>query len=158
MISFNLRCDKDHEFQAWFASGAAFEKQREIMLLSCPVCASNKIEKSLMAPSVRTTKGREVVSPNQSDQDETVNAASKMPAEIVEAHEQMRELAQKVARELKKNSEDVGDRFADEARKVHLGESEERPIHGRATLEEAADLHEDGIDFIPLPDLPESKN
>lgn len=161
MISFNLHCDNEHEFQAWFSSGASFDDQKKSKLLTCPICGSVKVEKSLMAPAVRTTKGSDVV-PVASVDDANVSAVTsgpaEMPAEIVEAHEKMRELAQTVARELKKNSDDVGDGFADEARKIHLGETEARAIHGKATTEEARDLSEDGIDFLPLPDLPESKN
>lgn len=163
MISFNLNCDKDHEFQAWFSSSSAYEDQRKRRLVTCPVCDSTKVEKSLMAPAVRTTKGREmtpaVVSEEASNEISAVSSgASEMPSEIVEAHEQMRELAQKIARDLKNNAENVGDKFADEARKIHLGEAEARPIHGKATLQEAVELDEDGIDFLPLPELPESKN
>ncbi|MEM7291097.1 MAG: DUF1178 family protein [Pseudomonadota bacterium] len=144
MIKYALICDKEHEFEAWFASSDDYEMQRKRGFLDCPSCGSSKIEKMLMAPGVSGTKktgGGQV----------SVTSMPEMPAQMVE---QLREIKKYV----EANSENVGERFPEEARKIHYGEAEARGIYGKANLEEAASLAEEGVNVMPIPELPEDKN
>jgi hypothetical protein len=126
MIVFDLQCGGDgHVFEAWFRSGADFEEQAAKGLVQCPLCGTPKVAKAPMAPSVRR-KG---------------NVVSKSPVEMLA----------KLQTEMLRNSEWVGDRFADEARAMHLGETEPRAVHGQATAEQASSLVEDGVPIAPLP-------
>lgn len=139
MITFNLHCEKDHEFEGWFSSGADFDRQRESGLVECPMCGSRKIEKALMAPAVAVSRD---VDPQRS------------LALDPEKREMMRKLREMV-KAVRENAEDVGDRFPEEARKIHHGESEARGIIGKASGEEARALVEEGIEIAPLPEFPE---
>ena len=138
MIRFSLHCDKEHEFEGWFSSNAEFDAQSEGGLVECPVCGSRAIGKTLMAPAVAVSRDKEV----------------RPLAMDPEKREMMRKLRQMV-RAVKQNSEDVGDRFADEARKIHHGEAEARGIIGQASSDEAKSLIEEGIEIAPLPEFPE---
>lgn len=144
MIKYALICDKDHEFEAWFASSEDYDTQRKRGFVDCPQCGSKKIEKMLMAPGVSGTR-------KSSDTDVPLATMPKMPAEMVE---KLREIKQHV----EANSENVGDKFPEEARKIHYGESEARGIYGKASVEEAVSLAEEGVEVMPIPDLPEDKN
>jgi len=145
MIKYSLICEKDHEFEGWFASSDDYDKQRKRGFLECPQCGSQKISKALMAPGVAGTK-------KSSDTDTAIaNVVSKMPEEVVT---KIREIKQHI----EKNSENVGDKFPEEARKIHYGESEARGIYGKATVKEAVGLAEEGVNVVPIPDLPEDKN
>lgn len=141
MIHFNLICEHDHEFEGWFGNTADFEKQNTASFIACPVCGSTKVTKALMAPSVSTSRKK---------RDVAVAAGSKQK-------EIMRKM-QELAREVRATSENVGDRFAEEARKIHFGESDPRGIYGKASGEEVKDLIDDGVGVMPLPDLPEEQN
>jgi len=142
MIKFTLSCNVGHDFEAWFGSSADFDAQKERDLVSCPACGSLKVEKALMAPSVTTSKTREKI--NVATVDKTRQA---LFAEM----KQMRE-------KITENAENVGERFPEEARKIHFGESEERGIYGEATAEEVKDLVEEGVKIAPLPVLPDDAN
>ena len=142
MIRFNLACDQDHEFDAWFASSDEFETQGRRGLVTCPHCGSAKVEKSLMAPSVASSSSRDTV---------PMAALNKEHAELVA---QMRKLRDHVVA----NAENVGSAFGEEARKMHYGETESRGIYGEANREEAVSLLEEGIPVAPLPVLPEDAN
>ncbi len=142
MIKFNLVCDSDHRFEGWFSSNDDFDSQSEAGFVSCPVCNSAKVEKALMAPSVSTAKKKDAAM--QLAMNTAQSAAMK----------QLRDAVKKI----RDNSEDVGTRFPEEARKIHYGEAEERGIIGQATLDDAKALVEEGIGVAPLPDLPEDKN
>ncbi|MEQ9245717.1 MAG: DUF1178 family protein [Nitratireductor sp.] len=141
MISFNLICEHDHAFEAWFRNNADFDGQKERGLVSCPHCGSGNVEKALMAPAVSTGKRREQIALAMGEQQKKALA-------------QLKELSNKV----RENADYVGDRFAEEARKIHFGETEARGIYGEATSEEAASLLEDGVEFMPLPLFPEEQN
>jgi hypothetical protein len=141
MIRFSLRCERDHAFDGWFRNGADFDTQRERKLVACPVCGSEVIEKALMAPAVSTGRKQEKLALAVSDEQRRVIA-------------KLKELSEK----LRQNAEDVGGRFAEEARKIHFGEVEPRGIYGEATAAEAKSLLEDGVAFMPLPVLPEDRN
>lgn len=134
MIVFDLRCDGGHVFEAWFASSDAYARQRAEGLLSCPVCASDAIEKAVMAPAVAAKGNRKV--------EKTPDAATLKQAIGQLAAEQAKLLA---------SSEWVGRGFARQARAMHDGEEPHRTIHGQATLAEAKALVDDGIPVAPLP-------
>jgi len=138
MIRFSLRCDKEHEFESWFQSGAAYDGLRAARHVACPICGSTAVEKALMAPAVRVA--REGAAPSLT-----------APANPLEAA--MAELR----RQVEANSEYVGMNFVTEARRMHEGEAPERAIHGEARLEEARKLLEDGVPVAPLPFLPARK-
>ncbi|KGF69973.1 hypothetical protein LL06_07940 [Hoeflea sp. BAL378] len=138
MIRFSLQCDKDHGFEGWFASSADFDGQSERGLVECPVCGSRKVGKALMAPAVAVSR--------------------ETPARPLAMDPQKREMMRKLrdlVKAVKQNSEDVGDRFADEARRIHHGEAEARGIIGQASTEDARSLIEEGIEIAPLPEFPE---
>ena len=142
MISFTLGCDAGHDFEGWFSSSSDFETQYSRGLVSCPVCGSANVEKSLMAPSVTTSRSRDKVKVA------TVNHAQrKMLTE-------MKEMRDKII----SNAEDVGERFPEEARKIHYGEAETRGIYGAATQEDVKELVEEGVQIAPLPVLPDDAN
>ena len=141
MIRFSLHCDHGHEFEGWFRDNADFDRQSERRLVSCPVCNSPEIQKSLMAPAVSTSRSKEQV-------------AIAMDQAQKQVLEQMRELSRKV----RENADYVGDQFAEEARKIHFGETEARGIYGEASKEDVHSLIEDGVDVMPLPVFPEDKN
>ena len=144
MIKYALICDQAHEFEAWFGSSDDYDTQRKRGFVDCPVCGSSKVEKMLMAPGVSGTK-------KTTSSDVPMTTMPQMPAEMVE---KLREIKQHV----EANSENVGDKFPEEARKIHYGESEARGIYGKASIEEAASLVEEGVEVMPIPDLPEEKN
>lgn len=144
MIVYDLICDQSHRFEGWFGSSAEFADQRERGLLSCPNCGSVEISKAPMAPAV-PAKGntRTEVMQDQS----TPVSNQPMPAEVKEA---MAKLAAAQAEALKKSTW-VGDKFAETSRKMHYGETDEKPIHGQASMDEAKSLVDEGIAVAPLP-------
>ncbi|WP_312797597.1 DUF1178 family protein [Tianweitania sp.] len=141
MISYSLHCTEGHDFEAWFRNGDDYDAQSQRGLVTCPTCGSAKVSKALMAPAVSTGKRREKL-------------ALAAGAEQAKMIAQLQDLARKV----RSSAENVGDKFAEEARKIHFGETEARGIYGEATLEEAKSLAEDGVGFLPLPALPEEQN
>lgn len=146
MIKYSLLCEKEHEFEAWFGSSDDYDQQRTRGFVDCPVCGSNKVGKSLMAPRVSGTRktGNQNVPMAQMP-------AQGMPSEMVEQF-------RKLKRHVEANAENVGDRFPEEARKIHYGEAEARGIYGKASAKEAVGLLEEGVSVLPIPDLPEDKN
>jgi hypothetical protein len=141
MIRFGLICEKEHEFEAWFRSGEDFEAQKSRHLVTCPDCGSHEVAKALMAPAVSTSRKKTQI-------------ALAMNEEQKRALAQMKVLSEKV----RENADYVGDKFAEEARKIHFGEVEARGIYGEATSDEVRGLAEDGVDFMPLPVFPEDRN
>ena len=141
MIRFALVCSDAHEFEGWFRDNADFDRQQKHNMVSCPVCETQSIGKAIMAPFVSTGRRQEKIS-------------LAMGEDQRRAMKQMRELAAK----MKSGADYVGDKFADEARKIHDGDAGPRGIYGEATAEEARGLVEDGIDFMPLPSFPEDHN
>ena len=141
MIRFSLTCEKDHSFDGWFRNSGDFEAQKTRGLVSCPVCNSAEVEKTLMAPAVSTGRKQEKMALAMGEEQRKAMAKLKAMAE-----------------EAKKNADYVGDRFAEEARKIHFGETETRGIYGEATVEEAKGLLEDGVEFMPLPTFPDDTN
>ena len=142
MIQYSLKCENNHSFDSWFASADAYDKLADSGMVSCAVCGSTKVSKAIMAPRVRTTKGKEApVAPTL--------ATEKSAAE--QAFAEMRA-------QVEQNSEYVGTNFATEARSMHLGDAPERAIYGEAKPEEAKSLIEDGIPVTPLPFMPTRKS
>ncbi len=130
MIVYNLRCRNAHEFEGWFRDSAAFDAQSQSGKLTCPVCDSRKVEKAIMAPAVSGAKKSSVT-----------------PAEA----KQMRQFMTGLRKYVQENADYVGPNFAEEARKIHYGETEHRHIYGEASMEEAKEMVEEGIDVAPLP-------
>ena len=163
MIKYSLVCSHGHEFEGWFSTGEEYDRLEKSGHLTCAVCGDAGISKTIMAPSVNSPKKRRNV-PVVAEGDASAEPAAKpgsdatlasLPPQMRQAFiEQVRAFRKQVA----ETAEDVGDRFAEEARKIHYGESEERGIYGRAKVEDAADLAEEGIPVYPLPDLPEDRN
>ena len=149
MIVFDLICDAHHVFEAWFGSSGDYEDQRKRGLLACPLCGSAAIEKAVMAPRVSAKGNRSVASeaPSSGSVDVALSPQAPPPAEI---KAMMRELA-KAQSEMLASSENVGAKFADEARGIHLGDRPKRAIHGRTTPDEARSLMEEGVPVAPLP-------
>jgi hypothetical protein len=160
MILYRLRCSKGHEFESWFKDSKTYERQEKKSLIGCAVCGDSKVRRALMTPNLGT-KGnkKKTVVANQvpaaapapaaptSGQQEMAALARKMPKEL-------REALLKVRTEVEKNCEHVGDKFAEEARKIHYGESDKRGIYGETTEKEAEELAEEGIEFGRLPWIP----
>ncbi|GGA62546.1 hypothetical protein GCM10011385_15420 [Nitratireductor aestuarii] len=141
MIKYGLNCSNGHEFEAWFRSADDFDQQKSRKLVTCPACGSPEVDKALMAPAVSTGRKKQQI-------------ALALGEEQKKAMEQLKALA----RQVRENAEYVGPQFAEEARKIHFGEAETRGIYGEATIDEARSLAEDGIEFLPLPILPEDTN
>lgn len=142
MIRYSLLCDNAHDFEGWFSGAEDYDRQLASGLVSCPVCGSVAVSKQLMAPSVSTARKKDA---------RQEQAAQAMRSEMTA---KLREMVAAV----RASSEDVGDRFAEEARKIHYGESEERGIIGQTSIEEAHDLIDEGIEIAPLPVLPDEVN
>ena len=147
MISFSLCCENGHEFDGWFRNGAAFDEQVAAGTLACPVCGSEKVEKALMAPNIAAKSNK------QDDAKQGVYAGAPDP-KAKELIEQVRRLRKHV----EETAEYVGDKFPEEARKIHYEEEEKRGIYGEASAEEARDLIEEGVDVLPIPSVPEDHN
>lgn len=138
MIAYSLRCHRGHEFDGWFRDSAAFDEQSSSGHLSCPSCNSVRIEKAVMSPAVAGTK-------------------RSTRAKASEA-KQIQQFAMGVRKYVMENADYVGPKFAEEARKIHYGESPERHIYGEATHKEAQELLEEGVDVAPLPPDLDSAN
>ena len=162
MIRYTLRCERAHNFESWFQDSAAYDSQVKRKLVSCPVCDSVMIEKAIMAPRIAGKKGREraepapapapaaeVTAPNA-----TTGATPLMMAQERELRTKLKELRDHIV----KNADNVGERFPNEARAMHYGDKEHRPIYGEASPEEARALIDEGVEVSPLPKLPEDRN
>ncbi len=174
MIRYTLNCAKGHDFESWFANSAAFDKQQKRGLVTCPVCGSAKVEKAIMAPrlarpetgelgkAIEAAEARPAPSPPPAPPTAPVmppvapgkGAVAMMSPPERELRQKLKELRDHVT----KNASYVGAQFPEEARKMHYGEIEHRSIYGEASPEEAKALHEEGIEFHPLPILPDDHN
>ena len=148
MILYSLCCSKDHGFDAWFPNSAAFDKQAKKGIVACPICGDTKVRKAIMAP--RISKGAAKAKEGGRSRPP---APSPQPTNHVMAP-QMREMLQELRKQVETNCDYVGDRFAEEARKIHYGETEERGIYGEASDSEATALEEEGIEVGRIPWLP----
>lgn len=134
MIRYALTCAKGHAFDAWFQNSSAFDEQAASKKIECPHCGSKSVAKAPMAPAIATSAKR-----------------SEHEKHVIDTLRNARN-------EMLKDADNVGDNFAAEARRIHYKETDERGIYGRATDDEAKALSEEGVDFTPLPTLPEDKN
>ncbi len=154
MIIFDLKCaSAGHVFEAWFGSTGDYEDQRTRGLVSCPLCGSAEVTKAVMAPSVgaKGNRARSVAAPAASPEEGGTPASPELFTGDPESVKTMLAAVAAVQRKLLEGSESVGDRFAEEARAIHVGDKEKRAIHGRASRDEAESLIEDGIPVAPLP-------
>jgi hypothetical protein len=160
MILYRLRCSKGHEFESWFKDSKTYERQEKKSLIGCAVCGDGKVVRAAMAPRIgrgSENAGKKVVeaeavapapTPAPSPEQQQMAALAKhMPKE-------MRETLLKLRKQVEKNCEHVGPKFAEEARKIHYGESDKRGIYGETSDEEAEALAEEGIEFGRLPWIP----
>lgn len=141
MIRFSLHCEHGHEFEGWFRSNDDFDTQKKRGFVECPDCGSGKVDKALMAPAVSTSRRQEKIALAMGERQKQAMAELKA-----------------VSEKLRENADYVGDKFAEEARRIHFGEVEARGIYGEATADEARGLIEDGVDFMPIPVFPDDHN
>lgn len=171
MIRYALICDNAHESESWFASSTGFEEQAARGLVSCPVCGSAKVERAVMAPAVartdRSAPARQDAAPEAgagAPAPALPSAAppSAVPNEAVtlmsEKEVAIRAMVTALHEHVARTAEHVGPHFADEALKIHHGESDSRPIYGEASADDARMLHEEGVEFMALPRLPGARN
>jgi hypothetical protein len=163
MIRYALVCEKGHAFESWFQDSAAYEKQAKRGLVNCPHCGSAKVEKAIMAP--RLAGSRKGAAPIETPSETPAAVAApekaqeKAPVAMISPQEQeFRSKLKELRDHLTKNADHVGAKFPEEARKMHYGETEHRSIYGEATPEDAKALAEEGIEFHPLPILPDERN
>jgi hypothetical protein len=150
MIRYALVCGKGHSFESWFQNSAAYDKQAKRNLVSCPVCGSAKVEKEIMSPRLAGSRKRE---------EAPAPSSEKTPVAMVSPQEhELRKKLKELREHLTQNADYVGQKFPEEARKMHYGEIDHRPIYGEASPDEAQKLHEEGIEFHPLPVLPDERN
>jgi hypothetical protein len=156
MIRYNLRCEQGHAFESWFQSSSAYETQEKRKLVTCPSCGSAKVERAIMAPQIVSKKARETAAPAPAASTDVTAPASTslMMAQERELRAKLKELRDHIV----KNADNVGERFPNEARKMHYGDIEHRPIYGEASPEEARSLIEEGVEVSPLPVLPDDRN
>lgn len=141
MIHYSLVCDRSHKFDGWFASADAYDGQKTRGLVTCPICLTTSVDKALMTPSV-SRSGSEKVSLSIGHPE----------------HQQLRDAMLALKNKVTSEADYVGDKFAEEARKIHFKEVDARGIYGEATKEEVAALIDEGVDFMPLPNIPEEHN
>jgi hypothetical protein len=181
MIRYALNCEQGHVFESWFQNSAAYDKQSKRGLIACPVCGSAKVEKAIMAPQIMAPKietpnlarSEAAAPPSPRPSPTPPNPAPpppldpapmppippKTPVAMMSAAErELRHKLKELRDHITKNAHYVGPRFPEEARKIHYGETEHRSIYGEASPEDAKQLHEEGIEFHPLPVLPDDKN
>lgn len=158
MIRYTLACDKGHRFESWFADSAAYDKQAKRKLVSCPVCGSAKVDKTIMAPRVSTSKKRarttDAPAPVAAENTQENSQVAMISPQEQEFRTKLKELRQ----HLTKNSDNVGEKFPEEARKMHYGETEHRSIYGQASPQDAKEMLDEGIEFHPIPVLPDERN
>ena len=180
MIKYQLICDQNHEFEGWFQGSAAFDEQSANGLLRCPLCDSDHVKRALMTPNLSSPKRRKSITPSMADQlpDSQPSAstlASSAPTPLLSskvghaapsgrvpvmqdeqvqafgaALAELRQLRQKII----KDCRDVGENFAEEARKIHYGEAEPEGIYGQTTQEEREALDDEGIEIFDMPWAP----
>jgi hypothetical protein len=160
MIRYALACEAGHAFESWFRDSDSFDTQQKAGFVTCPACGSAKVAKQIMAPNVaRTDRDRPALPAPAETASPPVEPTPSAPvALLTEREAAFRELLRAVRRHVVETAENVGPRFAEEARRMHDGLSEFRAIYGEATLEEAMALAEEGIEALPLPSMPDEHN
>jgi hypothetical protein len=159
MIRYSLRCERGHAFESWFQSSAAYESQEKRRLVSCPSCGSDKVERAIMAPQIVSKKGREITAPAPAEPAAPAEATTSESTPLLMAQErELRAKLKELRDHITKNADNVGERFPNEARKMHYGDIEHRPIYGEASPDEARALIDEGVEVSPLPVLPDDRN
>jgi hypothetical protein len=159
MIRYHLRCERDHAFESWFQSSVAYETQEKRRLVNCPVCGSAKVERAIMAPQIVSGKGRETPAPEPAAAPPAeVTAPASTPLLMAPQERELRAKLKELRDHIVKSADNVGERFPNEARKMHYGDIEHRPIYGEASPEDARALIEEGVEVSPLPILPDDRN
>jgi hypothetical protein len=165
MIRYALNCEHGHAFESWFQNSAAYDKQAKRGLVACPICGSAKVEKAIMSPRLAHTQAAEPRPPSPAPPSPLQPAPlppippGKAPVAIMSPPEhELRKKLKELREHITKNADYVGPRFPEQARKIHYGEIEHRSIYGEASPDEAKELHEEGIEFHPLPILPDEFN
>jgi hypothetical protein len=159
MIRYALACDNGHAFESWFQNSAAYDRQIKRKLIACPHCGSGKVEKAIMAPRLAGSRKRAaptepVVAASTPEKSQGKTSVAMISPQEQELRTKLKELRE----HLTKNADHVGAKFPEEARKMHYGETEHRSIYGEASPDEARRLAEEGIEFHPLPILPDERN
>jgi hypothetical protein len=149
LIRYTLCCEAGHTFESWFNNSTAFDRQAARGLVTCPMCGSAKVEKAIMAPAL--SGGREAPAPEPEPEKTPVAIVSK---EEVDLRKKLKELRDHIV----KSADYVGEKFPEEARRMHYGEIEHRSIYGEASPDAAKSLADEGIEFHPLPRLPDERN
>jgi hypothetical protein len=169
MIRYTLNCELGHIFESWFQNSAAYDKQAKRALVTCPVCGSAKVEKAIMAPRLSRAEASApaealpmplpAMPASLPVPQPPLPAPGKTPVAIMSPQErELRKKLKELREHVTKNADYVGPRFPEQARKIHYGEVEHRSIYGEATPNEAKDLADEGIEFHPLPMLPDEHN
>jgi hypothetical protein len=158
MIRYNLRCESGHAFESWFQSSSAYESQEKRQLVNCPACGSAKVERAIMAPQIVSKKGRDRAEPAPAPVAATEVAAPTSTPLMMAQERELRAKLKELRDHIVKNADNVGERFPNEARKMHYGDIEHRPIYGEASPEEARSLIDEGVEVSPLPVLPDDRN
>jgi hypothetical protein len=158
MIRYNLRCEHGHAFESWFQSSSAYESQEKRRLVSCPACGSAKVERAIMAPQIASKKGRDAAPAAPAPATSTEVAAPASTPLMMAQERELRAKLKELRDHIVKNADNVGERFPNEARKMHYGDIEHRPIYGEASPEEARSLIDEGVEVSPLPVLPDDRN
>ena len=156
MILYRLRCTKGHEFESWFKDSKTYERQEKKSLIGCAICGDAKVSRAPMAPRIGKggAKTVEVEAPAAAPASAPSPEQQQMAALAKHMPKELREALLKVRAEVERNCEHVGEKFAEEARKIHYGESDKRGIYGETSDEEAEALAEEGIEFGRLPWIP----
>jgi hypothetical protein len=164
MIRYALACAKGHAFESWFQNSAAYDKQKKRGLVSCPVCGEIKVDKAIMSPRLSGAKKRGRAAPQRAEAPAAgalvpASDDARTPVAIVSPQErEFRQKLKELRAHLTKNADYVGQKFPEEARKMHYGDIDHRSIYGEASPQDAKELHEEGIEFHPLPVLPDERN
>ena len=142
MILYQLRCSSGHEFEGWFPNSAAYDTQVKSGDIACPHCSNINISKAIMAPNISPARSKSKITFEQSSEK---NSLSEIKKSVLDSIDFMR-------KKIEDSCDNVGENFAEEARRIHYGEAEERGIYGKATEEEVIDLDDEGIEFYKIPD------
>lgn len=161
MIHYDLKCTHGHVFQAWFRDSATFERQAAQGEIACALCGDTGITRAPMAPNVVSSRKRDIVRAQEAAEASPAEVPATVPAPapvidpaMLEARAKAMAVLKEMRTKVEENCDYVGDRFAEEARKIHYGETKARGIYGQADAAEAASLREEGIEFARIPWLP----
>jgi hypothetical protein len=158
MILYSLQCTRGHAFESWFQSSSAYDAQVKRQLVSCPACGSVRVAKAIMAPQIVSKRRREGAVPAPASVAEVTAPAPASTPLLLAQERELRAKLRELREHIVKNADNVGERFPNEARKMHYGDIEHRPIYGEASPDEARALIEEGVEVSPLPVLPDDRN